>query len=60
MRTMWQVDMWHMCWSEQGDRKVLCVRCGKWICGRCAGVNRVIAKFYVYDVVSGYVADVLE
>ena len=30
---------------ESKANSVLCVQCGKWIRGRCAGVKRVTQKF---------------
>ena len=47
-----------MCWRGRGN-SVLCVQCGKWIHGRCAGEEGV-TQFCVYSVVSGSTVDVLE
>ena len=39
-----KVDPCGVCGKKVGVNSVLCVRCGKWIHGRCAGVKRVSSR----------------
>ena len=40
-----KVDPCVVCWLRIKANSVLCLQCGKWIHGRCAGVKRVTQKF---------------
>ena len=40
-----QVDPCGLCSLRVKASSVLCLQCGKWIHGRCAGVKRVTPKF---------------
>ena len=40
-----KVDPCRVCSLRLGANSVLCLHCGRWINGRCAGVKRVIPKF---------------
>ena len=43
-----KVDPCGVCCLRVKVNSVLCVQCGKWIHGRCAGVKRVTTKFSRY------------
>ena len=41
-----KVDMFDVCSLRVKANSVLCLQCGKWIHGRCAGLKMVNVKFY--------------
>ena len=40
-----KIDPCGACSLEVRDNSVLCIHCGRWIHGRCAGIKRVTPKF---------------
>ena len=40
-----KVDPCGVCCLREKTNSVLCIQCGKWIHGRCAGMKRVTPKF---------------
>ena len=58
-----KVDPCIVCSLRVEAISVLCVQCGKWICGRCAGVKRVtpmLSRNFTCRICEGNIGEAVE